>query len=122
GRGADLIRRWLALLCLAVAPLPVTAAASELELLSEHAIAGMTAGNLSGLAWCGDALWAVSDRDDNQLYRLRDGVGEWQAEAERFEVPAPPDSGLPWGMRMRAWVSGQLRGGQMDFEGLSCDS
>ena len=28
-------------------------------------------GNLSGLAWRGGALWTVSDRDDDRLYRLQ---------------------------------------------------
>jgi hypothetical protein len=31
---------------------------------------GMRGGNLSGLAMCGSELWAVSDRDDDQIYRL----------------------------------------------------
>ena len=30
----------------------------------------MRGGNLSGLALCGNALWTVSDRDDDQIYRL----------------------------------------------------
>ena len=67
-----LIRRWLALLCLLAAPAwaqPVQPPV-HLQLTSEHPVQGMTNGNLSGLAWCGDALWAVSDRDDNRLYRL----------------------------------------------------
>ncbi|KGK83202.1 DNA topoisomerase IV subunit B [Stutzerimonas degradans] len=117
-----MIRHCLVLLGLLGAAVPASAAPVELPLVSEHVVAGMSGGNLSGLAWCGDALWAVSDRDDDRLYRLSGGAGEWQAEAERFDLPTPPASGLPWGMRMRTWVSGQLRGGQMDFEGLSCDS
>jgi len=117
-----LIRRWLALLSLASAPLWASEPAPELKLLGEHPVAGITGGNLSGMAWCGDALWAVSDREDDVLYRLDTSVSPWQAEPERFEAAPPPDSGLPWGMRMRAWVSGQVRGGQLDFEGLSCDS
>ncbi|MGE4408858.1 esterase-like activity of phytase family protein [Pseudomonas sp.] len=117
-----MIRRWLALLCLVAAPLYASDAPPELKLVSEHPLEGMPAGNLSGLAWCGDALWAVSDRLDDQLFRLDTSSTPWQAEAERFELPPPANSGLPWGMRMRAWVSGQVRGGQMDFEGLSCDA
>jgi len=114
-------QRTLALLCLAAAPLYASDAPVELKLVSEHPVEGIARGNLSGLAWCGDALWAVSDREDDQLFRLDTGATPWRAEAERFELPPPPASGLPWGMRMRAWVSGQVRGGQMDFEGLSCD-
>lgn len=94
----------------------------ELELISEHPVAGMKGGNLSGLAWCGDALWAVSDREDSLLYRLDASDRVWQGEAERFEAPPAPNTGLPWGMRMRTLLSGLVRGGQMDFEGLSCDS
>jgi len=82
----------------------------------------MSGGNLSGMAWCGDALWAVSDREDDVLYRLDTSVSPWQAEPERFEAGPPPNSGLPWGMRMRAWLSGHVRGGHLDFEGLSCDA
>jgi len=105
---------------------PVWAAdISELELLSEHPVEGMAAGNLSGLAWCGDGLWAVSDREDNLLYRLDAGDGAeggvWQAQPEHFELPPVAGSGLPWGMRMRTLASGVVRGGQMDFEGLACD-
>lgn len=102
---------------LAAAPVP-----EELQLLSEQPVAGMTGGNLSGLAWCGDALWAVSDRDDAQLYRLQPGATQWQAEAETFVVADPPAVQLPWGLRMRGWVAGLARGGELDFEGLSCDA
>lgn len=94
----------------------------ELELVSEHPVAGMDAGNLSGLAWCGDALWAVSDREDDRLYRLDSSATVWQAEAERFVAPPAPVMPLPWGLRMRAWVSGLVRGGHLDFEGISCDA
>jgi len=117
-----LSRRWLALLCLASAPLWANEPAPELKLLGEYPVEGMTGGNLSGMAWCGDALWAVSDREDDVLYRLDTSVSPWQAEPERFEAGPPPHSGLPWGMRMRAWLSGHVRGGHLDFEGLSCDS
>lgn len=93
----------------------------ELELLGEHPVEGFVAGNLSGLAWCGDALFAVSDRDDDRLYRLDSGEPVWRATAEEFAAPAPPDTALPWGTRVRTWVAGQLRGGALDFEGLACD-
>ena len=94
----------------------------ELQLISEHPVAGMPGGNLSGLAWCGDALWAVSDRDDDRLYRLDATDAVWQGEAESFVAPAVPNTGLPWGMRVRTAAVGLFRGGNMDFEGLSCDS
>ncbi len=94
----------------------------ELELLSEHPVEGMAAGNLSGLAWCGDALWAVSDREDDRLYRLDASDSVWQGEAEHFDVPPAPNTGLPWGVRVRSAITGLVRGGEMDFEGLSCDS
>src|SRR5690606_13576463 len=89
---------------------------------SQHPVDGMASGNLSGMAWCGDAFWAVSDRDDQQVYRLDASESVWRAEAETFTVPPVPESGMSWGMRVRAKVSGMARGGQLDFEGLSCDS
>ncbi len=94
----------------------------ELRLEREYTVDGMPGGNLSGLAWCGDALWSVSDREDDRVYRLRADDALLRAEAEPFEVGPPPDNGLPWGQRMRTWLTGLARGGQLDFEGLSCDS
>lgn len=94
----------------------------ELTLLSEQAVEGMPTGNLSGLAWCGDALWTVSDRDDDRLYRLVANGAVLNAEVEMFEAPAPPQSPLPWGVRVRNWVSGLTRGGALDFEGITCDA
>ena len=113
------------LLALSLLALPVLAEEpqwAELELLSEHPVEGMSGGNLSGLAWCQDALWAVSDRVDDRLYRLSGEEGVWQAEPQGFVAPPPPDIRLPWGLRMRNWVAGTLRGGHLDFEGLSCDA
>ncbi|HLD65688.1 MAG TPA: esterase-like activity of phytase family protein, partial [Pseudomonas sp.] len=102
---------------------PLVQALEELQLLAEQPVDGMPQGNLSGLAWCGEALWAVSDREDDRLYRLEgSGNSAWQARAEAFEAPAAPPSGLPWGLRMRNWANGQVRGGQLDFEDLSCDA
>lgn len=114
------MRRALALLCLLAAP--AWAADPSLRLVSEHALEGLQGGNLSGLAWCDGALLAVSDRDDDRLYRLDLSGAVGRAEAERLVVPPVPDSGLPWGLRMRALAGGYLRGGQLDFEGLSCDA
>nr|WP_288500756.1 esterase-like activity of phytase family protein [uncultured Pseudomonas sp.] len=94
----------------------------ELKLVSEHPVDGMDAGNLSGLAWCGDALWAVSDREDDRLYRLHSSATVWQAEAERFVAPPAPSMPLPWGLRMRTWMAGLVRGGHLDFEGIACDA
>lgn len=113
--------RWVALLAMLVAPL-WAAEPPELSLISEHPVEGIAAGNLSGLAWCGDALYAVSDREDSVLYRLDASETVWRAEAERFELPPVPNTGLSWGVRMRSALTGMLRGGEMDFEGLSCDS
>lgn len=116
-----MIRRWLALLCLLALPAWAQTAA-QLQLAGEHPVEGMANGNLSGLAWCGDGLWAVSDRDDRQLYRLDASQPVWQAQAEPFQAPPVPDTGLSWGARTRASLAGAVRGGEMDFEGLSCDS
>lgn len=116
------MRSALAALLLTVA-LPVLAEPwPELKLLAEHPVEGMRGGNLSGMAQCGGELWAVSDRDDDVLYRLETAATVWQAEALALEVPEVPDSGLPWGLRSRTWASGYVRGGQLDFEGLSCDA
>ncbi|MBX8472165.1 MULTISPECIES: esterase-like activity of phytase family protein [unclassified Pseudomonas] len=94
----------------------------ELRVLAEHPVEGMRGGNLSGLALCGNDLWTVSDRDDDQIYRLdiRDRV--WQATAVRIDPPKVPDSGLPWGISSRTWAASFIRGGDLDFEGISCDS
>lgn len=115
-------RLLLALSLLALPALAEEPSWSELALLSEHPVEGMSGGNLSGLAWCQDALWAVSDRADDRLYRLSGEEGVWQTEAQALAAPPPPDIRLPWGLRMRNWVAGSLRGGHLDFEGLSCDA
>lgn len=102
-----------------------TAAAADesLRLLAEHPVEGMPSGNLSGLAWCGDALLAVSDREDARLYRFDVSVeGVWQAEEERFVAPPAPACGLPWGMRVRNSTVALLRGGEFDFEDIACDA
>ncbi|MCY1172804.1 hypothetical protein D9M73_129480 [compost metagenome] len=36
-------------------------------------------------------------------------------------VPEVPDSGLPWGLRSRTWAASFVRGGNLDFEGITCD-
>ena len=96
--------------------------APQLRLLSEHPVDGMHGGNLSGLARCGKDWWTVSDRDDAQIYRLDTRENIWQAETVRIDVPPVPDSGLPWGLRSRTWVASFVRGGDLDFEGITCDS
>jgi hypothetical protein len=117
------MRRLCVALLLIAAPLLVAAQPlDELKLLSEHPVEGIAGGNLSGLAWCSEALWAVSDRDDDRLYRLDTSQTVWHAEAEPFVAPAPPVMPLPWGLRMSTWVAGQVRGGDLDLEGLSCDA
>ena len=93
-----------------------------LQFRAEHLIDGVPEGNLSGLAWCGSGLWTVSDRVDDRLYRLVPGTPTWRAEAEPFVAPPPPPSGLPWGLRQGNQLIGWLRGGALDFEGLSCDA
>lgn len=94
----------------------------QLRLAAEYPVDGMPQGNLSGLARCGDELIAVSDRVDNQLYRLKPIGGVLQAEAETFLAPPPPPSSLPWGVRARSWAVSLLRGNALDFEGISCDA
>lgn len=94
----------------------------ELVLTSEHAVDGMYGGNLSGLAHCNGEMWTVSDRDDYLLYRLDTKAAVWQAEGVALNVPPPPDSGLPWGLRSSHWAASLVRGGELDYEGLSCDA
>lgn len=111
---------WLALLALLAAPafaLPL----EQLRLVSEHPIDGMSGGNLSGLALCNGQLWTVSDRDDRVLYRLDRSRPVWQAEAETIEVPQA-HSDLPTSLRSLASLSSVVRGGSMDYEGISCDT
>lgn len=100
----------------------MAAPAPQLRLVSEHPVDGMHGGNLSGLAQCGKDLWTVSDRDDEQIYRLDTRQTTWQAQTVHVDVPAVPDSGLPWGLRSRTWVASFVRGGDLDFEGITCDS
>jgi hypothetical protein len=95
---------------------------AELKMLSEHPVEGMPGGNLSGLALCGKQLWTVSDRDDEQIYRLDSSADTWQAETVKIEVPPVPESGLPWGLRSRTKAASLVRGGDLDFEGITCDA
>ena len=95
---------------------------TQLELLAEHPVDGMATGTLSGLTRCGEEWLVVSDREDDRLYRLQPADGAWQAEAETFDAPPVPPSALPWGLRMRTWLANQVRGGELDFESISCDA
>ncbi|KPB33850.1 Uncharacterized protein AC514_4052 [Pseudomonas savastanoi pv. phaseolicola] len=115
-----MIRAWLAALTLVAAP--VFAAPLEvLKLQSEHPVDDMVGGNLSGLAMCNGQLWTVSDRDDNVLYSLDVSQNTWKAEAHRIDAPAP-HSYLPLKLRSLAGLSALVRGGDLDFEGVSCDA
>ena len=119
------MRAWLAALgCafLAFLAAPVLAAPLEvLTLQSEHPVDGMVGGNLSGLAMCNGRLWTVSDRDDNLLYSLDVSENTWKAEPQRIDAPAP-QSFLPLNLRSLAHLSSVVRGGDLDFEGISCDA
>ncbi|MGL4317983.1 MAG: esterase-like activity of phytase family protein [Pseudomonas sp.] len=122
------MRPAVALACLLFA-LPALAAerapagtAAELQLLHEYPVDGMPSGNLSGLARCGGEWLTLSDHDDDRFYRLQPGEHSWQATAETFIAPPPPVSGLPWGLRVRTWVGNLLRGGELDFEDITCDA
>ncbi len=94
----------------------------ELKLVSEHPVDGMRGGNLSGLALCKGELWAVSDRDDDLLYRMDTRATVWQAVSIPLAAPPVPESGLPWGLRSRTWAAGKVRGGDLDFEAITCDA
>ena len=112
-----------ALALLSAVPAQAGEAPAELALQTVLPVEGMPAGNLSGLARCGDGRWwALSDREDTRLYRLESSAGHWQAQAEEFLAPAPPPSELPWGLRTGNQLLAPLRGGTLDFEGLTCDA
>ncbi|MDY4302621.1 esterase-like activity of phytase family protein [Pseudomonas salmasensis] len=113
---AILILSGLAVTQVAAAPM------AELKLVSEHPVDGLRGGNLSGLALCGNELWTVSDRDDDQIYRLDTRAPTWSAQALKIDVPPVPESGLPWGLRSRTKAASFIRGGDLDFEGISCDA
>ena len=93
----------------------------ELKMTAEHPIDGMRGGNLSGLAFCRGALWGVSDRDDDRIYRFDQQSATWRAQALVFTAPPVPESGLPWGLKSRNWAASYIRGGALDFEGITCD-
>ncbi|QHF01498.1 DNA topoisomerase IV [Pseudomonas asturiensis] len=114
-------RAWLAALSLVVAPAFAMQPLEALKLQSEHPVEGMVGGNLSGLATCNGRLWTVSDRDDNLLYSLDVSDRIWKAEPHVIDVPAP-ESDLPLNLRSLANLSSVVRGGSMDFEGVSCDA
>lgn len=113
-------RALMALLCAGATPV-LADAWPELTLQSEHPVEGMRGANLSGLAMCQGELWAVSDRDDDQVYRLDNRYAQWHAEAVGFDAPPVPESGLPWGVRMMGKAFSPLRGGDLDLEGITCD-
>ncbi|HEY0290480.1 MAG TPA: esterase-like activity of phytase family protein [Pseudomonas sp.] len=115
------MRGWLAALLLITAPV-FAAPLPELKLLSEHPVDDMLGGNLSGLASCNGVLWTVSDRDDAILYSLDTSQTVWKAKQTVLEIPPVPDSGLSTTLRSLAKASSLIRGGDMDFEGVTCDA
>lgn len=115
------MRGWLAALLLAATPV-FAAPLPELKLLSEHAVDDMIGGNLSGLASCNGVLWTVSDRDDTLLYSLDTSATVWKARAQVLEIPPIPDSGLAPSLRAMARAAALIRGGDLDFEGVTCDA
>ncbi len=106
---------------LSASALAQSTALPELALVGEYPVEGLRGANLSGLAHCQGELLAVSDRDDRHLYRLDTAEPVWQARAEPLAVPKITENALPWGLRMRNQAYGVLRGGDLDFEGITCD-
>jgi hypothetical protein len=115
------MRGWFAALLLIITPV-IAAPLPELKLLSEHPVDDMIGGNLSGLASCSGVLWTVSDRDDTLLYSLDTSATVWKAKAHTLAIPPIPDSGLSATLRGMAKASALIRGGDLDFEGVSCDA
>jgi hypothetical protein len=100
-------------LLIALLWIPRTVLADPVENLrgvSEHAIEGMHGGNLSGLVECSGALWAVSDRDDDLLYRPGPADRGAVSAAQRLELAHPAD-GLAG--PIRAWRRTGLRRRQL---------
>jgi hypothetical protein len=88
------------------------------EAQSEHPVDGMRGGNLSGLA-CAAGLWAVSDRDDDRS-TASTSDSTWRAEA--LVHPAAGAGHRPAvGAASRNWAASFIRGGDLDFEGITCD-
>jgi hypothetical protein len=122
-----LTRAWLVALLLTATPVfagqPLQQKPlPELKLLSEHAVDDMVGGNLSGLASCNGVLWTVSDRDDTLLYSLDTTATVWKAHAQVLQIPPIPDSGLSSTLRAMSKAAALVRGGDVDFEGVSCDA
>jgi hypothetical protein len=115
------MRSWLAALLLLTAPV-FAAPLPELKLLSEHPVDDMIGGNLSGLASCNGVLWTVSDRDDAILYSLDTTQTVWKAKQTALHIPPVPDSGLSTTLRSLAKAASLVRGGDLDFEGVTCDA
>lgn len=114
------MRGWLAALLLITAPV-FASPLPELKLLSEHPVDDMVGGNLSGLASCNGVLWTVSDRDDSILYSLDTTETVWKAKQTLLVIPPVPDSGLSTTMISLAKAAALIRGGSLDFEGVTCD-
>jgi hypothetical protein len=113
---------WAGLLATLLAAPAFAVPLEQLKLLSEHPVEAMVGGNLSGLAVCNGQLWAISDRDDNVLYRMDRAQTVWQAQPVAIDVPDVPESDLPVSLRSLAKLSSYVRGGSLDFEGISCDA
>lgn len=114
------------LLALALTALALNSHAEEatwpqLQLAKAWPVEGLFGGNLSGVTECRGQLWAISDRVDDAVFRLREDGEVLRAEALMFALPPSPPSPLPFGMRARNWLAAQLRGGELDFEGMDCD-
>ena len=115
------MRGWLAALLFITVPV-FAAPLPELKLLSEHPVDDMVGGNLSGLASCNGVLWTVSDRDDSILYSLDTTQTVWKARQTPLVIPPVPDSGLSTTMTSLAKAAALIRGGSLDFEGVTCDA
>lgn len=96
-------------------------ALEELVMLKEYPVNGLPQGNLSGIALCNNALWAVTDRDDDRIFQLQKENDELNAVVETFTAPAVPRPYMSWGMGLRNKLAGLIRGGHFDFEGITCD-
>lgn len=93
-----------------------------LELAQEYPVQGLTGGHLSGLSQCQGRWWAVSDRVDNQVFELILDNAQQQFLAQPYAIQVPPINRKPLANRLLQSVVSQVRGSELDFEGISCDS
>lgn len=98
------------------------AAIPELHLLQEYIVDGVEEGNLSGLSYCQQQFFTVSDRVDDKIYQLHfdPESSVVSAVAVALSIQNEVQRALP--VTAREMAIGYWRRGLYDFEGISCDA